>query len=364
MNRKIVNIQALRGIAALMVLLPHLRNYDIRFGGDHLPGHALWEVGNAGVDLFFVISGFVMVATTLGKFGRAGEPGRFLFRRAVRIYPLYWVISLLVLPVYLKHRDLVNAHDGTARLSIWKSFLLLPQGPSPLIAQGWTLIHELYFYVIFALMLSLKERWLPMMVVVWGVLVTAGYYALPHTTSVIDIAVNPLTLEFILGCFIALASHRLTRGGLPIFIAGIILLCVLGPHATDLHNPWQRVGYFGAPAALVVLGSVCIERSGMVMPKWLVATGDASYSFYLTQGLVLAAVSRWAWEKKHIHTGRLPNLLTVVAMSVAAIIAAFVCYRLVELPLVAITKKWTDRKRSSANATITNDTPALTSGAR
>ena len=302
MNRRIVNIQALRGIAALIVLLPHLKHYDIRFGGDYLPGRTLWELGNAGVDLFFVISGFVMVATTLGRHGSSAEPGRFLLRRAAHIYPLYWIFSGVVLVVYLKSAAMVNAHAEGQRIILWKSFLLLPQKATPLVAQGWTLIHELYFYLVFALLLKVRESWVPATLILWGVVVTAASFRFVDKNPELNILVNPLTLEFIAGCFIAMALRGgYVRQGGWVLVAGIVLLVIGAMRLTDLNSPWQRVAYFGVPSALIVSGAVAIEQVGKTLPRWLIATGDASYSLYLSQGLVLATLARGMGEKARGH---------------------------------------------------------------
>jgi peptidoglycan/LPS O-acetylase OafA/YrhL len=343
-----LNIQALRGVAALLVLLPHIKNYDHRFAGDRIPGSvgrasAIWELGNAGVDLFFVISGFVMVATTLNRRGASSKPGNFLLRRAARIYPLYWVISLVVAAVYLKNSAMVNAGQ---KIVMWKSFLLYPQKVAPLVAQGWTLSHEFYFYLVFAVLLMFRESWAPAVLIAWGAIV-AAISPLSQRSPELDIIANPLTLEFIAGCFVAFATQRSRSGGGLMLLGGIVLLVLCGTRVTDLHSPWQRVAGFGIPSALIVFGAVTVEHAGKSAPRWLIAIGDASYSLYLTHGLVLAALARWAWEKRHIHTGPVANSLVAFAMAGVAIAGALVCYRLIELPLTALTKKLFDNKKTA-----------------
>ena len=94
---------------------------------------------------------------------------------------------------------MVNAHSGETKNILWRSFLLLPQHASPLIAQGWTLIHELYFYLVFALMLTRKQSRLPLLLAAWGILVLVGSMTLSRTVPTFDIIANPLTFEFIAG---------------------------------------------------------------------------------------------------------------------------------------------------------------------
>jgi peptidoglycan/LPS O-acetylase OafA/YrhL len=119
-----------------------------------------------------------------------------------------------------------------------------------------------------------------------------------------------------------------------------------GLHRTNLTSAWQRDLFFGVPAAFIVLGSVAMENRGSTAPRWLIAAGDASYSLYLSQGLILAAISRTAW--KILPDGAASNALIATVMAVAAIIGGFCCYHLLELPLIGMTKKLLEGKKESA----------------
>ncbi len=109
-------------------------------------------------------------------------------------------------------------------------------------------------------------------------------------------------------------------------------------HPIDLHSPWARVLFFRAPAVLIVLGAVVCERAGKICPNWLVVTGDASYSIYLSQGLVLAAVARVVW--KHVHAGLGANISILAAMVIVALVAGFMSFLLVERPMLRIGRAW------------------------
>ena len=110
----------------------------------------------SGVDLFFVISGFVMVTITGNQFQRAGFVREFLFHRITRIYPLYWLFTLLALAVLLARPDMLKRSFEAQELV--RSVLLLPQDGLPLLMVGWTLIHEMYFYIVFSLLLVSERR--------------------------------------------------------------------------------------------------------------------------------------------------------------------------------------------------------------
>jgi peptidoglycan/LPS O-acetylase OafA/YrhL len=199
----------------------------------------------------------------------------------------------------------------------------------------------------------------PAILLAWGVIVAAASFPLVDANPELNVIANPLTIEFIAGCFVALTVQRgYVRHGGWVLITGIALLAIGGMRLTDLNSPWQRVALYGVPSALIVFGAVAIERTGKTSPRWLIAAGDASYSMYLSQGLVLATLARWAWEKKHIPTGHLINPLVAIAMAALAVVAAFACHRWVEMPLIGVTKKWLDSGRLG-NGTRRAETPLL-----
>ena len=153
------NIQILRGIAAVMVLVYHIGN---EFGDRGFPEPLphFW-MGSAGVDVFFVISGFIMVHSTAEAFARPGAPWLFLARRLVRLAPLYWLITTIFVVVALveaRHTGL--AADAPRWFAASYAFLFYPHGDAgdfPLYAQGWTLNFEMFFYVCFAAVLPFRR---------------------------------------------------------------------------------------------------------------------------------------------------------------------------------------------------------------
>jgi exopolysaccharide production protein ExoZ len=145
----IKNIQALRAIAANGVLVSHLFVVEQKYshGGAVLSADA--HLGAFGVDLFFVISGFIMATIA-----RNASWQRFLFDRAMRTLPPYWFYTTLVLIVSFYVPAYVNSSFEQPP-SLWRSYLLIPDSVGPLLAVGWTLMHEMYFYFCFALVISL-----------------------------------------------------------------------------------------------------------------------------------------------------------------------------------------------------------------
>jgi exopolysaccharide production protein ExoZ len=136
---QLLTIQAARGFAANLVVLSHLSIVEAKYTtGDVLPAFAFY--GIAGVDLFFVLSGFIMVAVA----GHYTGPIDFLWRRFTRIYPTYWLVSLPVLALAIVAPAFVNSLIQTP-IALWRSFLLIPDRTPPLLAVGWTLVHEIVF---------------------------------------------------------------------------------------------------------------------------------------------------------------------------------------------------------------------------
>jgi exopolysaccharide production protein ExoZ len=268
------SIQVLRAIAALSVVAFHL-------------SPAGFTVGAAGVDIFFVISGFIM-----GSVGRREAPGEFLRKRAVRIIPLYWLVTLAMCGGALIPHVFQNFRFDAASLA--RSLLFIPYiDPTghawPLVVSGWTLNDEILFYGIFAIGLAAGR---PVLVSVAGLvaLVVAGQIARPHD-AVMAIWTTPLLLEFVAG--LALARSGRVRGvrlGVALLAAGIIGFYVCGV-LRPMQNP--RLLVWGLPALAMVAGAVAIERGGRWPAlRWAELIGDASYSLYLLHGIVIDFVHK------------------------------------------------------------------------
>lgn len=158
--RPLASIQVARGIAALAVVAYHASLTQVKYfsGVDVLP--TFFSFGQFGVDLFFVISGFVMVLTTSAKHCALRESGKFLWNRFFRIYPTYWVYYLALVPVFLLLPGFVNSSEG-GKVDLLTSFFLLPSSTLPLLLVAWTLTLEVWFYLVFAIILMLRSAFFP-----------------------------------------------------------------------------------------------------------------------------------------------------------------------------------------------------------
>ncbi|WP_346733003.1 acyltransferase [Methylobacterium sp. GC_Met_1] len=348
----LVPIQILRGVAALMVVWHHARHEAellAQRGGPALdPGTLLPWWG--GVDLFFVISGFVIVLASGALSGVPGGRVRFLAHRIARVVPLYWLVSLLYLVLALARPDVLGeaaalVHDPAALLA---SFLFWPAARpdgtiQPLYGLGWTLNYEAFFYGLFAAGLGLGRRgavvWL---VAALALLVTAGTVR-PDLPLPLRFWANPIVLEFAAGAGLALAYQSGVRPAVPMR-AGLAGLGLLGLilAARLLADLGEADGFLrpllvGVPAALLVASALGPGRDAAQVARLpapirvLAMLGDASYAIYLVHPFALR-LSR----EILVRIGAAPALHlygAMVLMLTASVVVALVVHRFVELPL-------------------------------
>ncbi|MCJ2054387.1 acyltransferase [Methylobacterium sp. J-070] len=349
----LVAIQILRAVAALMVTWHHARHeaglLAERGAGPSLdPGTLLPWWG--GVDLFFVISGFVIVLASGRQRGTPGGRARFLAHRIARVVPLYWLASLLYLGLALARPDLLGEAASLAREPAYllAGFLFWPAARpdgtvQPLYGLGWTLNYEAFFYVLFAAGLGFGRRaavaWL---VAILGLLAAAGA-VVPDLPLPVRFWADPIVLEFAAGAVLALAYQEGFRPAAPVRV-GFAMLGVLGLllaaralAGLDGADGILRPLLVGVPAALLVAASLgpghdAAQSAHRPAPlRALAALGDASYALYLVHPFVLRL-----GREVLMRLGLAPALHPwggMVAMLLASVGAALLVHRLVERPL-------------------------------
>lgn len=353
-------VQALRAIAALLVMMGHLRTIEARQSGATEAGlqpflSDLWINGASGVDLFFVISGFIMVWVAGETAPGAKAAGRFALARAVRIYPLWWLFAGLTAVYFLITYGVpwdaaqLDQRGLNGAEYLIKSAFLIPQDWFPVLNVGWTLVHEMYFYVVFALLLFLPVARRGYAMILWGALViTLAAMGLSdfHAGTVLELATHPMTLEFLMGAGVAYLIRwgRFDFGaavlgiGLVWFAAAFALFPYFQGYNADLG--WYRTAVFGVPSAFILYGLVQLERHhnfGRRVPDALVRIGDWSYALYLCHILVLSAVGRvWfaLFERNWFSSAGF-----IIAAITAAICTSALAYHLYERPIIRLGKK-------------------------
>ena len=297
-RRTFAGIQLLRGFAATLVVCDHTAS---GLADTSALGHQAFRftpllfAGNGGVDLFFVISGFVIVWTTQGKWWQDHAWRVFLGRRVRRIFPLYWIIITAKLAVMMSLPHLFRATRPTD-WNIAASYLLVPtwapQGPIGLIlASGWTLCFEMAFYYICATCLALRRPPMRFVAPLLVVIALIGICRTPQWGAA-GALIDPMLLEFVAGMAIAeLTLAGMVRKDRWLLVAvlgfGVVLFLATGllPDAISYN---YRTLTWGIPAALIVYAVVGLEFSvNFKRLTTMLVVGDASYSIYLTHGLFL-----------------------------------------------------------------------------
>ena len=346
---RLQSIQVARGVAALSVVGFHAISIEQKyFGGIGIVPPVL-EGGMAGVDLFFVISGFVMVLTTRGRHGKHRKVGEFAWNRAFRIYPTYWFYFLILLPVFLFAPSLINSSAGN-QVDLFASFFLLPSDLLPLLLVGWTLTLELWFYIVFSVLLFLPERTLPWALGFWFAVLVAVNWAGPISASpYIEVPANAMAIEFIFGAVAALVFRRVNLIAAGVCaLAGVAFLVTIGiPTPMDITaGPGlARPMTLGLGLALLVLAVTAFEaRRGIGIVGRLSFLGDISYSVYLSHVLVMSVLGRlWSLAAGSLATNQFAVVVAWILVFAAVLVWGWLSYRLIEKPVMRLSTQWRRR---------------------
>lgn len=348
-SRALLSIQILRAIAALGVLVHHTAHEVAQKSGARVPFGEL-VVGAGGVDLFFVISGFVMVYASQGLFAQPGASRTFILRRIARIVPLYWAVTaLLVAYIYVAHRIFPPPFITTE--GVIASFLFipwpLPNGlPAPVHALGWTLNYEMFFYAVFAVAIMLPRRAAVFVITaLFALLAASGLFVrLPQPFA---FWFSPIILEFCFGMLIARAYLDGKR--ISLWNALVLTVAALGLYLISaITGPavaWRWLEW-GAPGALLVAAFTLVKRpppAGAVS-RAMGFLGDASYSLYLVHALVIPLVRRAMPAVDPV----LMPWLYALALIGASIAAACLSYLWFERPITRTLQRWIGRNAQSA----------------
>ncbi|GJD37207.1 hypothetical protein FMGBMHLM_4134 [Methylobacterium aerolatum] len=289
---KLNSIEVVRAFAALLVILFHIQTaFGVQIAVE--PFRSIVGGGHRGVDLFFVLSGFIIAFVHRDDLGRPGRLNNYLYNRFVRIFPAVWIVSALALMFYLYGPAIPDKAGKLAPYPILASVLLLPQQGVPLVNVTWTLTYEIFFYVLFAAMIVNIRLGLAVLLAWQGItalialsgadLGLAGYYF------------RAICLDFSVGLAAAWLVHRAATNAVPLAAwTGILALGVAG----FIVGMWfdSSAVYAAALCAfgsgLIIVALVKIEqRKDLHIPQWLVAIGGASYAIYLVHFSVIQVLS-------------------------------------------------------------------------
>jgi exopolysaccharide production protein ExoZ len=313
---ELLSIQYLRAFAAIAVVLFHAAK---------MTRHS-FEAGAAGVDVFFVISGFLM--WTIGRRYEA-MPFGFLAKRAGRIVPLYWLLTLALAALALLVPPPFHGYGPKpSAVHLLASLFFVPENGAPVIVAGWTLNFEVFFYLLFALSLLLAARTrLFALTATLGGLFLLGQWFRPGS-PILVVATSPLLLEFLGGVWLGKAWTEGIRlpawAGAAAVIAGVT--AIVAVPRFGIYPETVRAYVWGLPALFVVGGALSLEP--IVGVRALKFLGDASYSIYLVH------VTALAWAGLALAPLHMPFAVGYAVCVALAIGAGCLCHAFVERPLL------------------------------
>ncbi len=330
-------LQAYRGIAAFLVVLFHAKmTVDEYFGGHDLL--YMFNIGEAGVQFFFVLSGFIIFYIHKKDLGVTANVYCYLSKRMLRIYPIYIIITLLFTPFWLLIPDFGNAYHKEI-IPLIKSLLLIPQNNNPHLGVAWTLIHEVLFYLLFAIAIINKKIGKRVLTLWFFLVLVFNFSNIPLVFPFNFLfSINNLLFGMGIATAMLLVRYQQIPSNKAIFILSNIIFFIAalgattfqeqGTHTTDI----LFIILIGITAATIILQAKNVyletffgKRTGLLL------LGEASYSIYLIHFPVLSAVSKFL---QSITGNALHPLIAFIVMIIIAVACGVLFYLLIEKPII------------------------------
>lgn len=337
-THRLSGVEAARGIAATLVVLYHAAlHLEEHVGGRIALG--LPHFGHAGVDFFFVLSGFIITFVHHKDFGKPGRLAHYAKRRFTRVFPFYWI----VLAYYLADFALLHRSELPGAWETLMNLFLLPHSQEPVVGGAWTLVFEITFYTIMAVTIC-SRRWGVAVLGAWAVIVLGGWLH-PQwfsTPPLLHVLSSPFCLEFFLGigtAYVALTRKVPASGW--VLLAGVAAFLAAGvAEVMGLLNGYgaaARVAY-GSCSVLIVLGLVERERSGQLqVPKAMAVIGQASYAIYLVHLVAIGIAFKFL--SKAVQVGVSWNWVLWAGLSAWAVLAGILASSWLEQPSIRFVRK-------------------------
>jgi exopolysaccharide production protein ExoZ len=361
-RKNLYSIQAFRGIAAMLVVLLHFTDRSKDFLGQVFCFN-IFSFGGSGVDFFFVLSGFIIFYVHRQDLSKRERFKDFIIKRFIRIYPIYFFLTLIILPVYLLGYGKAYKTDVFV---ILKSFLLFPQdrGIFPVVNVGWTLSYEALFYILFSLAILLRPNiiraalttWILGIVTVTTINCTSNYLI---DSTLINFLFNTRNIEFLLGCLVAHLIHlNNVKNSYRITLVGCFLFICFGFFYNHFNLFLLDKSYeilisvigFGISSALIILGSAVSDINSITSnaPRILRELGDASYSIYLTHFSIFSALILVSNKLKIFDI--LGYHLSITSILMLTILLGIATYRFIEKPMLIFLRSYFFSKTTKNNS--------------
>lgn len=285
-----LNIQGLRAVASLMVLVTHAL-YPFVPMRDHWITKYINNFGPGGVDLFFVISGFI-IYTVGARSGEESTKSRFrvtwdfLLKRLIRIYPIYWVMFGFA---SFTIAFIVDIPFVPMAVPSTPSLLLLLSPANNIILAAWSLHYEMIYYIVATLCLLIFRQHLLVGLLLWFAITIACISAafVLGKDWMHQVWASSLFFEFMFGVLVALLIKNGRTALAKTTLFGGVVLYIVGSYVLARHGgwwilpPWWRTVLWGIPSAFILYGLIAIELCGVwTFSKVWQYLGNASYSIY------------------------------------------------------------------------------------
>lgn len=352
-SSRVISIQLLRFASAILVVALHQAFAFADYMGTGLGiGHLFapsTQAGNIAVCVFFVISGYIMVVSSRHMFGAPGARRVFWTRRLVRVFPPYWIATILLVVILLLLRG-----EGTGWEELAKSLFLWPYWSGepftlalPIMWVGWTLFFEMVFYFLFGLFVGFSRlRAIGLTALALLALVLAGALFSPQSAPV-WMATRPVALVFIAGMLLALwreRGHILPPAlRLAALVMAVALPFMMGAPDSYSSTTWAYLVWAGVPAVLLSLALMGGEVR-WPLPALIDRLGDISFALYL---LHVPAAHFWTfvWQSLRLPGGAWPFIITLVA---GTVIASWLFFLWVERPMT----RWLNERLGAGRSAI------------
>ncbi|MGB7288362.1 MAG: acyltransferase [Salaquimonas sp.] len=341
---KIEIIELLRAIAVTFVVVSHISYELLRLLSQR--GTAFNDKlfpGDFGVDLFFVISGFVMVFTCWNKFGQGFEVANFIRKRIIRIVPLYWLLTTAMIGVVIFLPSGVNS--ATSNWQQWiSSYFFIPYAREtdglirPVLGLGWSLQFEMFFYSLFAICLFFKRA--VGLVIVLVLLISFPLFGayFDQSITLVEFVSHPIIWEFGIGIILGsiyMSGHRIPNlVGFSLVIVGLLLL-ISAPTYSALVDRMRHIHY-GIPALLIMAGStLTVYGNEMMISRIFQIGGEISYAVYLSHPFVIGVFALAFNRFEFLHEMEPLSLVFTFASSVllSSMIAGYLLHNFIDLKI-------------------------------
>lgn len=360
-KQKSALIQWYRGTAAILVVFFHFNDSTVQYFKTEFLG-SFFSFGWAGVDLFFVLSGFIITYVHFNDLKLSKNSLIFLKKRLIRIYPNYWIIATLVLFGLLAfhgkktHEYNIDLHSAQGLLYLLKCYLLVPL-PEYFLGQAWTLCYELMFYGMFLVAILLGFKRSRYLLAGWVLMIFVNEFFLKTTNIYFGLILSTIVLEFIMGVLIAcyIRSNGVVNINNWVFIQVIVILLAalkindfyyVGP--TDQRNLLTII-LIGALASLVLVKITYLNEKRSYKLGILGKIGEASYSLYLIHALLLSIFIRLGVlliERLHLSLNYTGFQILFIGIISSTIATSYAFFKFVEAPTLAFLNRIIFKRRN------------------